>query len=115
MIELALWLGTVLLLLAGLLIGLSVLRDIFIEGVQRHRSGGNSESGDRTGEPRETGGEPRDRADTSGESTGPATDAGGVATAGRNGSTKTATVVCNTCETRNDAAYTFCQECTQRL
>ena len=115
MIELALWVGTVLLLLVGLLIGLSVLKAIFIEGVQRQRSGGNSDSGDRTGEPRETSGEPRDRADTLGESTGPATDAGSAATAGRSGSNETATVVCNACETRNDAAYTFCQECTQRL
>lgn len=104
MLGLVLWLGTLLLLLVGLIVGLSVVRNIFDEGKERYRSGGTKES-------EETGA--RGPAGAPGES--------GQSVAGADPSVNATSgeaaeiVVCNACNTRNDASYTYCQECTQRL
>jgi len=106
----------VVLLLVGLLIGLSVLKDIFVEGAQRHRSRGSSEPPEGTGDSGETGGDSRESAGAANESGRSITDTGRAASrSGSGGATTADIVVCDACETKNDAGYTFCQECLQRL
>ena len=113
MIELAIWLGTLLLLFVGLLIGLYVLRNIFYEGIERQRSGSKPESpGEGSESEAEASGNARGASERGISASGPSPSAMPTSTVGAD--TEEA-VVCSTCETRNEATYTYCQECTQRL
>lgn len=110
MIELAIWVGTLLLLFIGLLIGLYVLRSIFYEAIERQRSG-KPES-------------PGDTGDSDAEAPGSASGAGEPGISAQayppaihsdDEDATQDTVVCSACGTENEPSYTYCQECTQRL
>lgn len=113
MLREVLWLGTLVLLVFALLVGLSVLRDIFTEGKERYRSGGKPGPDGPPSEPEEGNGRAaggsESGVDRSAEPEG-GRSAGGVGTTASGES-----VVCSSCNTRNDPAYTYCQECTERL
>jgi hypothetical protein len=113
MIELAIWLGTLLMLFVGLLIGLYVLRNIFQEGIDRQRSGGGPGSpGDAGESDAETGGNARGTSEHG--RSGPGAYPSAVPRSDADDDSPD-TIVCSACETENDRSYTYCQECTKRL
>lgn len=111
MIELAIWLGTLLLLFVGLLIGLYVLRSIFYEAIERQRSGKPESPGDAGESDPESPGSARG----AGESGVSAQGAYPPAIHSDDEDVTQDTVVCSACGTENGPSYTYCQKCTQRL
>jgi hypothetical protein len=92
MIGVVVFLVVVAMLLAGLAAGLVVLRDIFVEAVERVRSGGpdrGAENDGPTGPPK-------------GPTTGGRVDADGR-------------VVCGACGRANDPRFDYCKHCTGEL
>lgn len=101
MMELAIWLVTFVVLLVTFVIGVSVLKDIFEEGVERNRGQGEQK--------------PSEPTEMTEKNSPEQAESATVYEKSPSGTNETDDLTCGNCNTTNNPVYTYCKECAGRL